>query len=200
RIDWNPTSVVYWVDGALIVSHPIAVAGPMRPLAASDYNVFGGNVVVDWMRMDPFLASGTFLSRIFNAETPVDWHSISWTGDAVGLAISVRMGNTPTPDASWTDFVPVAAPGPISGRSQYIQYRADLWTSDPKSSPDLHDIVISTNAAPVAANDAASTAMNTSFTFPPSGPGSLLFNDTDPDPNTVLHISRVTAPAHGTAV
>ncbi len=84
--------------------------GPMRPIAASDYNVFGGNIVIDWMRMDPFAPAGTFLSRVFDAESPVDWHTIAWTASSTTpeSTISVRMGDTPTPDGTWTAFVPVA--------------------------------------------------------------------------------------------
>ena len=120
RIDWNPTAIVYWVDGVQVASHPMSVAGPMRPLA-SDYNVYGGGVVVDWMRMGPYAASGTFTSRVFDAQTPVDWRSIDWSGSASGLTVSVRMGETPTPDDwTWTDFDPVVE-GPIRGRSRYIQ-------------------------------------------------------------------------------
>ena len=38
RIDWTPASVDYYVDGALVVSHPLTVGGPLRPIAASDFN------------------------------------------------------------------------------------------------------------------------------------------------------------------
>ena len=50
----KPSSVDYYVDGALVASHALTVAGPMRPVAASDFNPFGGTVFVDWMRMSPY--------------------------------------------------------------------------------------------------------------------------------------------------
>ena len=44
-----------------------------------------------------------------------------------GLALSVRMGNSPTPDATWSDFLPLASSGAaIGGASRYIQYQAVL--------------------------------------------------------------------------
>ncbi|OLE12665.1 MAG: hypothetical protein AUI36_40145, partial [Cyanobacteria bacterium 13_1_40CM_2_61_4] len=53
RIDWTATGVTYLVDGVQVASHPIPITGPMRPIAASDYNPFGGNIVVDWVRLLP---------------------------------------------------------------------------------------------------------------------------------------------------
>ena len=67
RSTGRPTHVDYYIDGALVKSHGFAVDGPMRPIAASDFSVFGGNIVVDWMRMSPYAATGTFESRVFDA-------------------------------------------------------------------------------------------------------------------------------------
>jgi hypothetical protein len=78
-IDWKSDSVDYYIDGVLVVHDPVAVAGPMRPIAASDFNVLGGMVLVDWMRMTPYSAAGTFQSRVFDANGAVDWHTIQWT-------------------------------------------------------------------------------------------------------------------------
>ena len=203
RIDWKAASVDYYVDGALVASHALTVAGPMRPIAASDFNPFGGTVFVDWMRMSPYANAGTFESRVFDATAPVDWHSIQWVAKApsgTSVAISVRTGNTPTPDGSWSAFIPVAAPGPLALNSRFIQYRAEMTSSDPNQTPALEDIIISTGHAPVAVADAAIVPENGSHTFPASGPGSLTFNDTDADVNDTLHVVAVTPPAHGTAV
>ena len=202
RIDWKINSVDYYVDGALVVSHPLTVTAPMRPVAASDYNPFGGTVFVDWMRMSPYAGTGSFVSRIFDASSPVNWNSIQWAAKApagTGVAIGVRTGNTPTPDATWSAFVPVAAPGPLALTSQFIQYQAVLTSSDPNQTPALEDIIISTGHAPVAVADSAIVAENGSHTFPASGPGSLTFNDTDADFTDTLRVVAVTTPAHGTA-
>ena len=45
--------MVYSIDGTVVATHNLAVAGPMRPIAASDFSVFGGNVVIDWIRLGP---------------------------------------------------------------------------------------------------------------------------------------------------
>ena len=93
----------------------------------------------------------------------------------------MRTGDTPTPDGTWTAFVPRPAPGALSLHSRYIQYRADLTSTNTTVTPELDDIIISTDHAPVAVNDAAATNLNTSYTFPASGPSSLKVNDTDAD-------------------
>ena len=120
----------------------------MRPIAASDFHPFGGNIMVDWIRMTPYAASGSFLSRVFDAVTDVDWHAVNWTAvtpAGTTLAISLRTGDTATPDASWTDFVSVAAPGPITAHSRYIQYRVEMTTTDPVTTPELDDIIVTTD-------------------------------------------------------
>src|SRR3954453_5267 len=71
RIDWQAASVDYYGDGALVVSHPLNVPRHMRPIAASHFNPFGRTVFVDWMRMSPYAAAGTFTSRVFDAQGPV---------------------------------------------------------------------------------------------------------------------------------
>ncbi|HMC69627.1 MAG TPA: Ig-like domain-containing protein, partial [Mycobacteriales bacterium] len=143
----------------------------------------------------------SFQSRVFDASAPVDWHSIQWTATPAGgsVSISVRTGNTPTPDATWSAFAPVAVPGPLALTSQFIQYRAVLTSPDPTATPALEDIIISTGHAPIAVDDSATVPENGSHTFPPSGPGSLTDNDTDADPTDTLHVLSVTPPAHGSA-
>src|SRR4051812_10764504 len=203
RIDWNTNTVDFFVDGSLVASHTITVPGPMRPIAASDFNPFGGNVTVNWVRMTPYTASGTFESRVFDAEAPVDWHSIQWTANApagTSVAIGIRSGNTAEPDGTWTAWTPIASGGPLTLNSRYIQYRAALSSSNAATTPQLEDIMISTGHAPVANPDSAIVPENGSHLFQASGAGSLVANDTDADAGDVLRVVGVTQPAHGFAV
>jgi hypothetical protein len=52
RIDWNPSSIVFSIDGNVVANHGIAIITPMRPLIA-DAAVGGGAVVVDWLQVTP---------------------------------------------------------------------------------------------------------------------------------------------------
>src|SRR5262249_51472632 len=133
RIEWNPASVDYYVDGVMVDHQPLTIDARMRPIAGSDFDASGSVVFVDWMRMTPYANSRSFLSGVFDAKTLVNGASISWTsGTPAGtsLAIYVRTGNTPTPDATWSSFALESSPGAFSAQSQYVQYRVDMATVD----------------------------------------------------------------------
>jgi hypothetical protein len=76
----------------------------------------------------------------------VTWQTLSW--DALlpantGVTLYMRMGNTATPDSSWTNWVPVTTSGgAIGGVSRYAQYRAVLTSSDPGQTPVLEDVTL----------------------------------------------------------
>ncbi len=202
RIDWNATSVDYYIDGVLVASHAVVVPGPMRPVAASDFNPFGGIIFVDWMRLMPASTPGVFESRVFDANTLVDWKAIQYAATVpagTALQISVRTGNTAVPDGTWTPWVAIAGPSPLTLNSQFIQYRAEISTTNPFVSPELQDVIITTGSAPVAVDDFVSVAKNGTYTFQPSGLGSLTFNDTDLDAGDTLRVIAVTAPSQGVA-
>ncbi|HEY6865850.1 MAG TPA: FlgD immunoglobulin-like domain containing protein, partial [Candidatus Eisenbacteria bacterium] len=165
RIDWSTTSVDYFIDGVLRHSEPVAVPGPMRP-AASDYAPGGGVVSVDWLRVMPFPAAGAFVSRIYDGGGISTWGNLSWSADlpaGTSLGMSVRHGTSPVPDGTWTAFSPVAASGdPVGGSSRYVQYRADLATTDSLATPVLHDVSLTcapcTSPAPAAIADLSAAA------------------------------------------
>jgi hypothetical protein len=140
RIDWLPTVVNYWIDGTLVATHNVAITANMRPLA-DDNNVGGGTLSVDWMRLTPYSSSGSYLSRVFDAGQVATWLDAQWAAtlpSGASLAVSVRMGNSPTPDATWTDFVPLATSGAtLGGASRYAQYRVDLATTAMGQTPVL---------------------------------------------------------------
>lgn len=143
RIEWKAGSVDFYVDGVLVRSEPLALSDPMRP-AVSDYNIGGPALQVDWIHATPYQSPGTFTSRVYDAGTPRSWGAATWTAvtpAGTGLQLLQRQGDTPTPDGSWTSFTTIPSNGAdIGGVSRYIQYRADLSTSDPALTPVLQDI------------------------------------------------------------
>jgi hypothetical protein len=146
RIDWNSSTASFWIDGILVATHAVSIATSMRPLI-SDLTVGSGTIAVDWVRTTPYAAAGSFTSRVFAATQPVTWTNINWTASTPAgsnVVLSVRGGNTATPDANWTDFIPLSGPGAATaGKSQYLQYRADLTTSVPGATPSLEDVSLS---------------------------------------------------------
>ena len=99
------------------------------------------------------MGSGSFVSRVFDGSVAINWTGIAWTADLpddTSLAIAIRTGSTPIPDSSWTPFTTIAAPGALTLNSRYIQYRADLASTDATHTrtPVLSDIRISGAAPP----------------------------------------------------
>jgi hypothetical protein len=104
RIDWSTSSVSFFIDGTLVATHAVTIADAMRPMV-SDATVAGETVTVDWLRLTPYAASGTFTSRILDAGSSVTWNTASWTAQTptgTTIALSARFGNSPAPDATWT--------------------------------------------------------------------------------------------------
>ncbi|MCW2991428.1 MAG: Fibronectin type domain protein, partial [Solirubrobacterales bacterium] len=144
RIDWKPLSVDFFIDGTLVATHNVSISVPMRPIV-SDFNSGGAVVSVDRLTLSPpYVASGTFTSRVMDAGATVDFTTLAWTADApagTAVAMSARTGDTPTPDGTWTAFAPVASSGDtVGGHARYVQYRAALSTSDSGVTPVLHDV------------------------------------------------------------
>ena len=150
--------------------------------------------------MSPYASLGTFISRVLDGGSTVNWEIASWTTDApagTNLAMSVRCGNTPTPDGTWTSFTPIANGASIGFSARYLQYSAALNTTDVGQTPALQDVTIQympvTNQAPLAVGDSYITDED----VPPSvsAPG-VLANDTDGDADP-LTAHLVNDAAHG---
>ena len=148
RIEWAPTEVRFYVDGALVATHAANFgATQMRPIA-SDLTAGAQEIAVDWIHLSPYPAAGTFDSRVFDAGAGQNaaWGALSWnatTPAGTAVALSARTGGTPTPDPSWSAFAPIATSGgDIPGSSRYVQYRAQLSTSDQATTPTLSDVSI----------------------------------------------------------
>ena len=170
RIDWGPTEVAYYIDGALVATHAASFGTTqMRPIA-SDFNIALPELSVDWIRMSPYSGAGTFESRVFDAGVgqSADWGALNWntsTPAGTSVTLSVRTGNTATPDATWSAFSPIASSGgDVPGSSRYLQYRAQLSTTDPVATPTLSDVSVAYSTA------SGGTAPQTTIDSGPSGP------------------------------
>jgi hypothetical protein len=146
RIDWTPGGFDFHIDGTLVHTEPTAIASAMRP-AMSDFSTGGATLVVDWIRMSDYAAAGRFESRVFDAGVAAAWGAATWAIDApagTAVAIEVRTGPTPVPDGGWSAWVPVAVSGTTVGTTtRYIQYGADLTSSDAARTPALDDLSVS---------------------------------------------------------
>jgi hypothetical protein len=149
RIDWTATGIEYWIDGTRVVVHPLAVPNAMKP-TASDFQTGGGALVVESLRVTPYATTGSYTSRILDGGAAVFWSAIDWISETpagTNIAMQVRMGNTSVPDAGWTDWIAVTPGSMIGGSSRYLQYRADLTSSNANLTPVLQTVTVSYNTS-----------------------------------------------------
>ena len=128
RIEWRLDQVVYFVDGVQVASHNATISQDMRPMAA-EYQADGYSITVDWMRLSPINhqepSSPEYSMRL------VQLRGVHLRGRLqvpfnTEMTVSVRTGDTPVPDASWSEFTQVSYGWPISQISRYLQYQVDV--------------------------------------------------------------------------
>src|SRR3984893_1713061 len=98
------------------------------------------------MHLSPYSAAAVFTSRVLDAGGVAPWSTMTWMADqpaGTTLTMSVREGNTPIPDGSWSNFTAVSASGgTITGSSRYIQYQATLSSTDPSQTVVLRAVTV----------------------------------------------------------
>lgn len=149
RINWKSDGTFeYFIDDVLVRAEPIVISSQMRP-AISDYNNDATPVLVDWFRILPYAVSGTFTSRVYDAGSSKNWETLTASTDlpaGTTIAIFVRKGDSAVPSGSWTSFAQVNSGNNVGGSSRYIQYKADLSTTNANYTPVLKDISINCSA------------------------------------------------------
>jgi hypothetical protein len=93
--------------------------------------------------------SGTLLSSVLDSEGAAQWGNLAWTAatpPGTSLTLYTRSGNSATPDdGTWSGWSPghVSSPGAVSSPpARYLQYRAILSSTDPYTTPVLHDVSV----------------------------------------------------------
>lgn len=92
-------------------------------------------------------STGTYFSEIKDTGTPSSWGRITWKGETpagTGMTLSTRSGNTKTPDDTWSSW---SSAGNVpsgqqigSPKGRFIQWKADLNTSNSSISPVLRSV------------------------------------------------------------
>ena len=101
---------------------------------------------------------------------------------------------TPPPrTASWSGWTPITHGGDVPGNSRYVQYRADLSTTDPGQTPVLGRVEIALDLSPTAVND--SRTVNEDSSRRPRSTSS----PTTPTPTAARRRSPRSTPAPRTA-
>jgi hypothetical protein len=140
------------VDGVFIPTPVISITvSTDMVVQISDYPAGGLALSTDWLRISPYATGGSFTSRVFDQGVANGWGMVNWAAETpagTSLAVSIRTGNTPSPDGTWTAFLPVINGGTVGGSTQYLQYRTDLTTSDNKFTPVLESFTAECGTGP----------------------------------------------------
>ncbi len=143
RIEWNLLDVTFFVDEERAAYLLVPVPGYMRATAANQ-RVGGAPLLVEWMRVSPYAAAGSFTSRVLDAGATVEWTGATWRAaipEATTLGLSVRTGQIPEPGGAWSSWRRLSGPGATMGdASRYLQYRAELATTNAGRTPVLHQV------------------------------------------------------------
>ena len=158
RIDWNVLDIVFSIDGERIAYLLVPVPGYMRALAGNQ-RLGTEPLQIEWMRLSPYAPAGCFTSRVLDPGTVVDWQDLTWEADVpevTWLDVQVRTGHTAEPGSTWSPWTPVAwSGGRVAATARFLQYRADMATTDPAWTPVLHRVRVAYSAAGAAAGDSS---------------------------------------------
>ncbi len=129
--------------------------------------------------------TGELISSVYDAGASTEFTNLSVTEvvpAGTSTAYELRVGDTPTPDGSWTAFTPVTDGVPFSMTGRYAQYR---WlpdnSGDLNASATLHDIAISQQAPvdvtfSVRVNQSSGLLKNTATATASNAPGTSSSN------------------------
>ncbi len=116
----------------------------------------GSGVVIVSYTTNSYPTSGTFTSAVIDLGVASPLTTLSYTKTTptnTALTMDIRAGNTATPDGTWTAYTTnVASGGSISalGSKRYVQYRANLSTTNTASTPTLDQVQIGYSQYPTS--------------------------------------------------
>lgn len=134
---------------------------------ASDGSVARVGVATESGPEYSFASVGRFDSRIFDAQDArATWQQATWNAvfpPGTSGALSLRTGSTPSPDETWSGWVPAVASGSgpwlLGVTAQFAQYRIELSTLSPSLTPEVSSVTLSYGPYPPATESLALTVV-----------------------------------------
>ncbi|MGA7991225.1 MAG: hypothetical protein WCC53_07345, partial [Thermoanaerobaculia bacterium] len=153
-------------------------------------------------------APGAFLSAVKDASRLSTFGHVRWEGatpSGTSVALSVRVGNSAKPDATWSPWAAVGAngetlPGAKPPAARFFQWKADLKPNAKGESPSIERVELTyaeRNARPVLENV---SVLEPGLVFSHAGAGAGVLSVTNPDENGIfagLDQPREGAPPEG---
>ena len=98
---------------------------------------------------DRHVKKGEVTSEVLDAKLVSTWGAVSWKAETpAGTAVHVfvRAGNVATPDDTWSGWSPCPSDSEAARaktpNARYLQYRIEMSTTDPKTTPEVRQIAI----------------------------------------------------------
>jgi hypothetical protein len=136
----------FYIDGTLKTTINKALpAGVDLPAVVSNYNGSPA-ILVDYVHLTDYAPSGTFVSQVFDAGSNATWGAVNWSANVpsgASLLVEISVGNSATPDGTWSAFTAVANGGSVNLSGRYVRYRITLVSADGSATGTLNDIALS---------------------------------------------------------
>ncbi len=140
----------YLIDDVVVAEHVFTAAVP----ALNVYQSINSATVGDTLDVDsiavtpPFAAAGAFDSCPMDAGTPVGWTTASWAAtlpSGTSVAVRTRTSDDLTTWSDWSAPLTESGAAITSPAGRYLQYRAELATTDPAVSPVVASVSMVTS-------------------------------------------------------
>ena len=130
RIEWDASSVRFYIDGTLVHTAVASAARCARSPATSPPAAARCPSTGCGCRPTPRPAPSCPASTTPAHRGPTGARCPTWpTCRRDHARLEVRTGNVPTPDGWWTSFAPVAAGEDVATSGRYLQYRVQATSS-----------------------------------------------------------------------
>jgi len=144
----SPSPGPFWDDAMTIKGQDYLEGNLLRTF----YFGAGTGIGMGTATCNPFYyGNGQLESSVFSPGTTADWGAVTWdetvpAGSSV--QVSVRCGDVPIPDATWTAWAAVPNGGAVPhADSRYIQYHVSM-TGTPTTTPELSNLAVDFEALP----------------------------------------------------
>jgi hypothetical protein len=143
RIEWDNSETRYYINNVLQETHTpssLALDSWIFLYHQTPTNSPSDPLYVDWVRAGAYPASGTYTSCDLDAGQQVIWNAIDadlLTPSGTAVNFETRTSENGT---TWSDWVSPVQGVISSPMGRYLQYRAELSTSNVMESPEIQEV------------------------------------------------------------
>ncbi|MGQ0601610.1 MAG: LamG-like jellyroll fold domain-containing protein [Anaerolineales bacterium] len=174
RIEWDATDTRFYVDGTYQATiNGINTLNTWAFLYAQEPSTSSGGrspMRVDWTRAGQYPTSGVYTSCALDAGQSANWRTLTATMNNLAGTGATFDTRTSTDGVNWSAWSTVSGNTIANPVGRYLQYRANLSTSNVLRSPEVQQVAVSYDPAggPTPTNTPAPTFTNTPLSPTPT--------------------------------